>query len=101
MGVRPVEGRDVGLGPYRLGADWARVGDVVEEHVHAVWLVLEAQVAHPGTVAVIGTDGRVQAGLLGRRGGTDAEARVEDPHGSLAGWAQQAGRERLVAEAPT
>ena len=41
-----------------------RGGHVVEEHVHAVELILEAQVAHARAVAVVGADRHVQARLL-------------------------------------
>ena len=100
--VRPraAEGGDVGVGEGRHGADRAGVDDVVEEDVHAVGLVLEAQVAHPGAAAVVRADRHVQAGLHGGLRRADPERRAEARlQRRLAGRLCEAGRERLVTEA--
>ena len=100
--VRPraAEGGDVGVGEGRHGADRAGVDDVVEEDVHAVGLVLEAQVAHPCAAAVVRADRHVQAGLHGGLRRADPERRAEARlQRRLAGRLCEAGRERLVTEA--
>ena len=48
----------------RRGADRAVVGDVVEEDVKAVSLILEAQVTHAPTRPVVGADRQRKIGLL-------------------------------------
>jgi len=75
------------------------VGGVVEEDVHSIWLILEAQEAHPASRPVVGAHRQSQPGLLRGERGADAEARVEVlESGRLAGGIGQRRRERLVAE---
>jgi hypothetical protein len=78
--------------------------------VHSIRLILEAQVAHPSTVAPIRADRHVQAGLHGGLGYADQEARIEvrltEATGQpcifgvgLARFVRKTRRERLIPEA--
>ncbi|MCA1845814.1 MAG: hypothetical protein LC792_21990 [Actinobacteria bacterium] len=97
VGMRPVERRDGDVGVERC----RRVGrgHVDEDDMHAVRLVIEAQVAHAPAVAVVRADRDGQTGLLDGLGRPDFEAgREERSSVTLAGGLGEPRREGLTAE---